>query len=295
MKKKILILLAVIIFVAVFLYGLKKLKQKNNISQSQLKETQITNSSETISPEKEKYIPSGYYYGVDEYENILEITPNELEENSFVINISISRLASMDGTGTMKENNLIQADLKDPNENNLKAEVVYDEETHRLKFIISESTWEYLKNGTEFIFDARNYPVDTQTIYELFKNFTGYAGTAGTMLKNAQNAFDLIDFVYKTRFYDLNEDDLKIIFSDAYKQLDTEQKSELDNNFDNTIRPLALNVFIDRATVRKDFYDAGLYDKLDFYINYNERFNISLGLEKFTNVYYAMLNSQNKK
>ena len=295
MKKKILILLAVIIFVAVFLYGLKKLKQKNNISQSQLKETQITNSSETISPEKEKYIPSGYYYGVDEYENILEITPNELEENSFDINISISRLASMDGTGTMKENNLIQADLKDPNENNLKAEVVYDEETHRLKFIISESTWEYLKNGTEFIFDARNYPVDTQTIYELFKNFTGYAGTAGTMLKNAQNAFDLIDFVYKTRFYDLNEDDLKIIFSDAYKQLDTEQKSELDNNFDNTIRPLALNVFIDRATVRKDFYDAGLYDKLDFYINYNERFNISLGLEKFTNVYYAMLNSQNKK
>ena len=295
MKKKILILLAVIIFVAVFLYGLKKLKQKNNISQSQLKETQITNSSETISPEKEKYIPSGYYYGVDEYENILEITPNELEENSFDINISISRLASMDGTGTIKENNLIQADLKDPNENNLKAEVVYDEETHRLKFIISESTWEYLKNGTEFIFDARNYPVDTQTIYELFKNFTGYAGTAGTMLKNAQNAFDLIDFVYKTRFYDLNEDDLKIIFSDAYKQLDTEQKSELDNNFDNTIRPLALNVFIDRATVRKDFYDAGLYDKLDFYINYNERFNISLGLEKFTNVYYAMLNSQNKK
>ena len=295
MKKKILILLAVIIFVAVFLYGLKKLKQKNNISQSQLKETQITNSSETISPEKEKYIPSGYYYGVDEYENILEITPNELEENSFDINISISRLASMDGTGTIKENNLIQADLKDPNENNLKAEVVYDEETHRLKFIISESTWEYLKNGTEFIFDARNYPVDTQTIYELFKNFTGYAGTAGTMLKNAQNAFDLIDFVYKTRFYDLNEDDLKIIFSDAYKQLDTEQKSELDNNFDNTIRPLALNVFIDRATVRKDFYDAGLYDKLDFYMNYNERFNISLGLEKFTNVYYAMLNSQNKK
>lgn len=295
MKKKILILLAVIILVTICFYGFKKSKSKSNISQTQQEETQITTSSEKNNPAKEKYIPSGYYYGVDEPENILEITPNEMEENNFDINISILRLASMDGTGIMQEDNSIQTNLTDPNENNLKAEIIYEEETHRLKFIISESQWDYLKNGTEFIFDARNYPVDTQTVYELFESFTGYSGTAGAMLKNAQNAFDLIDFIYKTRFYDLDDDDLKIIFSEAYKQLNAAQKSELDNNFDDVIRPLAENVFVDRSTVRKDFYDVGLYDELDFYINYNQRFNISLGLEKFANVYYAVFNEQNKK
>lgn len=295
MKKKILILLAVIIFVAICFYGVKKFKPKNNISQTQPNETQMINSPEKVNSEKEKYIPSGYYYGVDEPENILEITPNEMEENNFDINISILRLASMDGTGIMQEDNSIQTNLTDPNENNLKAEIIYEEETHRLKFIISESQWDYLKNGTEFIFDARNYPVDTQTIYELFESFTGYSGTSGAMLKNAQNAFDLINFVYKTRFYDLDDDDLKIIFSEAYKQLNAAQKSELDNNFDDVIRPLAENVFVDRSTVRRDFYDVGLYDELDFYINYNQRFNISLGLEKFTNIYYAVFNEQNKK
>lgn len=295
MKKRVLILSAIIIFVVICFYGFKNFKSKNKVSQTEQKESQIINTSEGNNPEREKYIPSGYYYGVDEYENILEITPNELKENNFDINISILRLASMDGTGIMQEDNSIQTNLTDPNENNLKAEIIYDEETHRLKFIISESQWNYLKNGTEFIFDARNYPVDTQTIYELFKSFTGYVGTTGAMLKNAQNAFDLIDFVYKTRFYDLDEDDLKVIFSDAYKQLDATQKSELNDNFDKTIRNLALNVFIDRSTVRRDFYDVGLYDDLDFYITYNQRFNISLGLEKFTNIYYAILDEQNEK
>ena len=295
MKKKVLILLAVIIFAAVCFYGFKNFKSKNNVSQTQQKENQIIDSPENINPEKEKYIPSGYYYGVDEPENILEITPNEMEENNFDINISILRLCSMDGTGIMQEDTSIQTNLIDPSDNNLKAEIIYDEETHRLKFKVSESQWGLLNNGTEFIFDARNYPVDTQAIYELFESFTGYSGTAGAMLKNAKNAFDLIDFVYKTRFYDLNDDDLKNIFSDAYKQLSAEQKSELDNNFDDVIRPLAENVFVDRSTVRKDFYDVGLYDELDFYIKYNQRFNISLGLEKFVNIYYAVFNEQNKK
>ncbi len=295
MKKKVLILLVIIIFVVICFYGFKSFKSKNNISQTPQKESQIMISSEKINPEKEKYIPSGCYYGVDEYENILEITPNEMEENNFDINISILRLASMDGTGILQEDNSIQTNLTDPNENNLKAEIIYDEETHRLKFIISESQWDYLKNGTEFIFDARNYPVDTQTIYELFESFTGYSGTAGAMLKNAKNAFDLIDFIYKTRFYDLNDDDLKIIFLESYKKLNAAQKSELDNNFDDVIRPLAENVFVDRSNVRRDFYDVGLYDELDFYINYNQRFNISLGLEKFINIYYVVFNEQNKK
>ncbi len=295
MKKRVLILLAIIVFVVVCFYGFKNFKSQNNISQPQQKKNQIIDSPENINPEKEKYIPSGYYYGIDEPENILEITPNEMEENNFDINISILRLASMDGTGIMQEDNSIQTNLIDPSENNLKAEIIYDEETHRLKFKVSESKWGLLNNGTEFIFDARNYPVDTQTIYELFESFTGYSGTAGAMLKNAKNAFDLIDFIYKTRFYDLNDDDLKNIFSDAYKQLSAEQKSELDNNFDDVIRPLAENVFVDRSTVQKDFYNAGLYDELNFYINYNQRFNISLGLEKFINIYYAVFNGQNKK
>ena len=91
MKKKILILLAVIIFVAICFYGVKKFKPKNNISQTQPNETQMINSPEKVNSEKEKYIPSGYYYGVDEPENILEITPNEMEENNFDINISILR------------------------------------------------------------------------------------------------------------------------------------------------------------------------------------------------------------
>ena len=226
---------------------------------------------------------------------MLEINANELEENNFDIDLSIYRLASMDGTGTINEqNDNIQTNLTDPNGNNLKAEIIYDEEMHRIRVIITESQWEYLKNGTEFVFDARNYPVDTETAYDLLKNCTGYAQNSDAINNNTVNALNIIEFMYKTRFYDLDDDDLHVIFSEAYKKLSKDQKAEFDKNFDRTIRPMVINIFSDTATVRQDLYNAGVYEQLQFYINYNERFNISSGFSKLIDIYYDIKSSMNK-
>ena len=47
--------------------------------------TEVAQNEEIEDEDTEKkYIPNGQYYGIDEYENMLEIHANELEENNFV-------------------------------------------------------------------------------------------------------------------------------------------------------------------------------------------------------------------